>query len=144
MSAFAGGTGYETENCTPKACRCQKNFREAPAFVGADQAPLPVLPSIGEEALGQLGRGGLEDTDVVIGAVGARAAAPQHAGEDFPGAVARAVIDTSDERGETVPALERPAASSLSPCEATNVASKSTISGGRRVPGPGSVLQTCH
>ena len=52
-----------------------------------------------------MGRGGVEDPDVVLGAVRSGVAGPEQDGEDLPGAFAGTVITGGDERGEEVAVL---------------------------------------
>ncbi len=74
-----------------------------PGAVGSDQDLLPDQgPGSVVESLGQLGGGGVEDPDVVIGAVRSGVAGPEDGGEDFPGPLAGAVITGGDERSEPV------------------------------------------
>jgi len=102
-----------------------------PGVIGADQHLLSSQgSSVVEEAFGQLCRRGVEDPDVVLGAIRSRVAWQQCRSEDFPGSVACTVIEKGDERGE--PAFGLVGARRRSPCserEVTSVASMAMMSG---------------
>jgi hypothetical protein len=101
----------------PRRCRC-----------GPGSSPLQGTGVV-EEPVGQLGCGGVEDPDVVLGTVRSCVAGPQHAGKDFPGSQTCAVIDAGDKGDEAVAALVVASDVSLLEYEVTSVASISETSG---------------
>lgn len=73
----------------PEAVQMPVELPRGPGTVGADQDLLPGQSlGLSKEALGQLGSRGVEDPDVVFGAVRSGVAGPQHGGANFPGSIA--------------------------------------------------------